>query len=143
MNRPLSGLCDALAKHFKQNRKLFRAHIEAQLPEYTDSPAVDLRFENHRFKVGISRDTTRIGELFYFKHLVKKDLYVNLLEMFDNEQVDFVVMYSNSTLLAVARDEEYRGLGGIFVRDKKSKVGYYFEPIANYLNHHYQVDEED
>jgi hypothetical protein len=144
MNRPQSGLCDALAKHFGLHRKTFREKLEQDIAATGgDAPAIDIDVEHRRFRVGVSKDTTRIGELFSFRHLAKKEVYPNLLDMFDNEMADFVVMYSNSTLLAVGRDENYRGVGGIFVREPGKQVGFYFEPIANYLKYHYPVNLEE
>jgi hypothetical protein len=144
MNRPQAGLCDAVSKHFKKHRKTFREKTEADIAESGgDAPAVDIDIDGLRLRVGTSKFTVRVGDLFNFQHLEKKELYPALLDMFDNEMVDFVVLYSGDTLLAVARDENYRGFGGIFVRDPKKNIGFYFEPITNYLKYHYPVSLED
>lgn len=143
MNKQQSGLCDALAKHFGVNRKEFRAEIEQQVAERGgDSSVLDISIKDRSFRVGVSKEEIRVGLLFSFCNLAKNKVYPTLVDMFQNELVDFVVMYSGGTLLVVYKASAYDGVGGIFVRNIDASEGYVFEPASNYLNYNYRVYTE-
>lgn len=142
MTKVQIGLCDALAKHFSITKATARKIAEDYLKEHGGAyPVIEFDLQdkiNELVTIAVSKNTIDVGKMFFYRLVEKSSLHSDILNILGNTTATALAFYSGGAMMVVYQAEEYRGNGGIFVRD--NRTGYVFEPIAHYLEGLYPKD---
>lgn len=145
MTREQLSVCDAISKHFKLRKADTRTYVEEYI-KYdgaVNRPVIEVSSPDGVFNVGISKHTMTVPKMLFFKYFKKTELYADVVNLTNNENVDFVVFYSGKALIAIYRADNYEGIGGIFLKQENTNTGYAIEPIEHYLQHNHPVYVEE
>ena len=145
MTKEQLDVCDAISRHFKKRKADLRAAVREYIEynEGVDGPVIEIALPDFIATIGISKNTVTTSSMFFFKLFEKTELYADVVNLINNNNTDFVVFSSGKALIVVYTADEYKGVGGIFVRQDKSPVGYVIEPIEHYLKYNYPVYSEE
>jgi hypothetical protein len=150
MNIQQVKVCSAVASHFKIPAKQVREVGEQYINSTQDAePALRLDLSAYcgaELNVGILKSTLALSAMPSFKHFQKSELYSEMLNLFENYEVELAVfLFGNKTqeqqLMCVRPARSYEGLGGIFCREASAKIGYVFELFSNYLKSNFDTYE--
>ena len=145
MTREQVDTCAAISRHFK----LRKADLKAEVEEYIkhnggdNSPVIEVKLPDFIATIGLSKHTMAVPSMLLFKMFDKTEIYADAVNLIENDRTDFVVFRSGKALAIIYTADEYRGLGGIFVKQDKPPVGYVIEPIEHYLRYNYPVYSEE
>ena len=138
------GICAALAKHFKIKPDVVKDIAKAYLAEVGgEHPVLDIELGGKSFKIGASKHSIKVSEMLFFKKFKKTALYGDALNLFENEEVDFVVFYSGSALMMLMPEEYYDGYGGVFLKDPSGYPAFTIQPVSHYLDYNYRVPDAE
>ena len=126
--------CHLLAKHFGVPAKQIKDEAYQFEKECGGATQV-LRFSNELFNMSfaVSKESADLHQIVRAFKIKKTNLFSDMLDMFNNEGVDFVVYLSGKELMAVYEAEQYDGLGAVFCREPDEQKGYVFEPLQHTL----------
>jgi len=138
-------ICAAISRHFKLRKAVLRAEVEEYIKHNGgyNSPVIEVNLPDFIATIGLSKNTVGVKSMFFFKQFEKTELYADAVNLIENDRTDFVVFRSGKALIVIYTADEYKGLGGIFVKQDKTPVGYVIEPIEHYLRHNYPVYSEE
>jgi hypothetical protein len=145
MTKEQIGIYKALAKHFKIKSETVKHIVEQYLIDVGgEHPAITIELPLGRtFRIGASKHSVKAGEMLFYKKFKKSELYADAVNLFENEEVDFVVFYSGSALMMVQPETYYDGFGGVFLKDPSGYPSFVIEPVTHYLEYHFPAEEAE
>lgn len=145
MTKEQIGIYKALAKHFRIKPEIVKNIVERYLIDVGgEHPAITIELPfGKTFRVGASKHSVRAGEMLFYKKFKKSELYGDAINLFENEEVDFVVFYSGSALMLVQPETYYDGYGGVFLKDPSGYPSFAIEPVVHYLEYNFPSDEAE
>ena len=145
MTKEQIGIYKALAKHFRIKPEIVKNIVERYLIDVGgEHPAITIELPfGKTFRVGASKHSVRVGEMLFYKKFKKSELYGDTVNLFENEEVDFVVFYSGSALMLIQPETYYDGYGGVFLKDPSGYPSFVIEPVVHYLEYNFPTDPVD
>lgn len=145
MTKEQIGIYKALAKHFRIKPEIVKNIVERYLIDVGgEHPAITIELPfGKAFRVGASKHSVSAGNMLFYKKFKQSGLYADAVNLFENEEVDFVVFYSGSALMLVQPETYYDGFGGVFLKDPSGCPSFVIEPVAHHLDYHYPQDPVD
>lgn len=143
MNLVQVRICEALARHFKESKMFFSDKLREHFKdiETEEHPVVSIEHDSHKcggrvfLNIGSSKATPASNKLWRYKDFVKTGLYSEVEDQLSNYDAECVCFYTGGALLAVSKDNAYRGKGGLFIKENDdSSEGYVIELFENYLS---------
>jgi hypothetical protein len=149
MNSHQQKVIQAVARHFGIPRKIYTPVVDQSL---CDNNQVYFELERLEYlpagikflKIYSSKEKeVSINKLWNADKLKQTLLYSNFFDMSNNIQDNMLFCYIHgSDVFVMYEDKSYAGVGGIFVKEQAdSRTGIVIEPLKNYLQSNYPVEQ--